>query len=299
MGTWGTAFYSDDLTCDVRDTYRHLLRLKHPPESAVQELVKDFCPEDSGDEAYLFWLALADTQWRLGHLTQELRERALSILDSDADDSRWSGASVKEQKKRRAVMQQVKSRLSSPQPPPKKVAPYRGEKCPWKVGDFVSIRFTIVKNCVERSPAYYGKEWLPFQGSYGVFQVVGISYKELPTEQVTNEHPVVAVLDWLGTKPITPEQLEEKLDVLPWNLSGTDYYFLVLHNPLAWERKDYELELIGHSESLPEIWGSEQYLIHNGASPCGVVMDPIISHRIHSGQKSPDQDYRGHKGTVL
>ena len=62
MGTWSTAFYGDDLTCDVRDDYLHNLRLKDSPEEAVKKLVAEFQPDADPDEGYLFWLARADIQ---------------------------------------------------------------------------------------------------------------------------------------------------------------------------------------------------------------------------------------------
>lgn len=44
---WSPAFYGDDLTCDVRDNYKHFLRMKYTPEQAIEKLVKDFQPEEA------------------------------------------------------------------------------------------------------------------------------------------------------------------------------------------------------------------------------------------------------------
>ena len=45
MGAWGTGFYSDDTTSDVRDTYLDLLRKKTPPEEAVVRMEEQWQPD--------------------------------------------------------------------------------------------------------------------------------------------------------------------------------------------------------------------------------------------------------------
>lgn len=45
MGAWGTGFYSDDTTSDVRDTYLDLLRKRVPPEEAVAQMLEEWKPD--------------------------------------------------------------------------------------------------------------------------------------------------------------------------------------------------------------------------------------------------------------
>ena len=41
--------------------------------------------KDDEDEGPLFWLALADTQWEYGRLTEPVREKALQLLAQGVD----------------------------------------------------------------------------------------------------------------------------------------------------------------------------------------------------------------------
>ena len=287
MGVWSTAFYGDDLTCDVRDNYKHFLRMKYTPEQAIEKLVKDFQPEEAED-GYLFWLALADTQWRLGHLTQPLKERCLVILDSDLDAERWEEASAGDQRKRKAILEQLKIRLTSPQCAPKKVAPYRGEKPLWKIGDYVSIRFGKIDAAMKVSPYLYGPEWLDFQGKYGVLRVVGIDYHENTYEQVTDEYAVVAVLDWIGSRPATVQELEQPLRLVPGTFYHRTFYFYSTRRPVKWEKDCYELKVIHHSDCLPDEWGDPLYPMDKITTPLGTLYELVVGSWIKAGRKAPD-----------
>jgi hypothetical protein len=74
MGTWGTAIFSDDIACDVRDQYRECIGEGLSGSEATEKLMADYeqSLEDS-DEGPPFWLALAATQWKLGRLEDRVK----------------------------------------------------------------------------------------------------------------------------------------------------------------------------------------------------------------------------------
>ena len=76
MGYWGSGLYANDTGMDVRDTYMDLLQDGMDDETAWNTMLKKFSEYINTDEEALFWYAAADTQWRLGRLRPEVRDKA-------------------------------------------------------------------------------------------------------------------------------------------------------------------------------------------------------------------------------
>src|ERR1700722_11442496 len=91
MGAWGTAIFSDDVACDVRDSYRQLVTDGLTGPAATKRLLLEWkevlADEDDGP---LFWLALAATQWQFGRLEARVKARALKIIANGSSLGRWS-----------------------------------------------------------------------------------------------------------------------------------------------------------------------------------------------------------------
>lgn len=66
MGTWGTALYANDTSCDVRDTYMKLLQEQLSNEEAYEKILDEYREYIGDEEEPLFWYALAETQWQTG-----------------------------------------------------------------------------------------------------------------------------------------------------------------------------------------------------------------------------------------
>ena len=90
MGAWGTALYSDDTTCEVRDRYVEILRDGLDAESAVAAVLKEYGDvlEDREVDC-LVTFALADTAWKHGRLSESLRRRAANLLAAGGDVFVW------------------------------------------------------------------------------------------------------------------------------------------------------------------------------------------------------------------
>ena len=115
MGAWGTGLYQDDDTCDIKDEYLTYLRIGMSNEEALEELIE--CNEELIEDEEigpLFWLALADTQWRYGRLTKEVKEKALEVINSEKDLERWE-EDKKLYEKRKKVLEDLKERLNTKQ----------------------------------------------------------------------------------------------------------------------------------------------------------------------------------------
>lgn len=125
MGADGPAIFSDDLACDVRGDYRALLEDQVPDLEATQQVIAANADLDE-DEEPVFWLALAATQWRVGRLEDQVRARALDVIDSGRDLARWEEAGPRAVAKRAAALAALRQQLTGPQPARKPI------RRPWR-----------------------------------------------------------------------------------------------------------------------------------------------------------------------
>lgn len=136
MGAWGPGLYEDDVAADVREIYMDRLRRDSNGEAACAAVCAALGDlDDDPEDGPVLWFALADTMWQVGRLTDEVQRKALFHLDDGADLTRWQQENPMQALKRAAVLDKLRARLLSPQPPEK---PYRKPNlytCPWQTGD--------------------------------------------------------------------------------------------------------------------------------------------------------------------
>ena len=119
MGTSGVALFDDDTACDVRDHFVHFLATAGDAAEATRSLLETWAVAiEDVDDGPVFWLALAATQWKYGCLVPDVRSRAIEVIDSGADLARWQGSA--DQKRRQTVLRELRERLLSPQPRPRR-----------------------------------------------------------------------------------------------------------------------------------------------------------------------------------
>jgi len=101
--------------------------------NALLDLFKELQSDEQ--EHQNFWCALADVQWRMGRLLPDVKANAMSSLNPKEFLLDWQFSSAKNKQSREKILQELRERLSSPQPEEKKVSTYRLFHCPWKPGD--------------------------------------------------------------------------------------------------------------------------------------------------------------------
>lgn len=143
MGTWGTAIFSDDLASDIKSEFRNKIGFGKTSIEATEELLIDYSEEiKDSDESSVFWLSLALTQWNIGRLLENVKEKALEAIENGQDLEKWKD-DEKSFKKRKLVLEKLKEKLLSEQPKQKKIAkPFIRETILEK-GDIISYQ---VKN---------------------------------------------------------------------------------------------------------------------------------------------------------
>ncbi len=127
MGAWGPAIFSDDTASDIRGEYREMLEDQVPDDEATRRVIEAYHHLDA-DEEHVLWLALAATQSRLGRLQDEVKARAINVIDSGSGLGLWEEAGPKELASRKVALAKLRAQLTGPQPARKTVrAPWRHE----------------------------------------------------------------------------------------------------------------------------------------------------------------------------
>jgi len=170
MGTWRTGIFDDDDAADVKEDYRNLVADGNSGEQATAILLQKW---KSSIDSTVFWLALAATQWRCGRLEDRVKSRALEIVESGADLERWKQSGDRNPlKKRTAVLERLRTQLTSPQPKPAKIRKLYRSTTDWERGELIAYTLQSGKRII--------------------FRVLGVKSDK------GGAYPVCEILDWVG-----------------------------------------------------------------------------------------------------
>lgn len=160
MGFWGTALYENDCTCDVRDTYLEYI-CENGNTITLQDVSLVFRDYINTDEEALLWYAIADTQWHLGNLLPEIKDKAVFWLQNRGGMERWKeNADMIVEWQR--TLDDLSMELQLPPPNQKENHCVNFQYNPGIVGDVFAYQF---HTALAKKMGYYGK--------YILFQKVG------------------------------------------------------------------------------------------------------------------------------
>lgn len=166
MGFWGSSLYANDTTNDVRDTYMEYLMDQLSDQDAYDKTMERFADYFKyEDEEPLVWYALAETQWSVGRLTPDVKEKALYWLERKGGLKLWLETPSKG-KGWLKTLDKLKEKLNSPMPQRKNVRrPDPVDNNLWNINDIYAYQFHE-KNAQE----------LGYAGKYMVLQKIGEGY---------------------------------------------------------------------------------------------------------------------------
>lgn len=134
MGTWDTGLYQNDLSLDVKDDYIMKLKQGKSDEEALREILSEYKEESEDiDCKHDYYLALADTMWKKGRLTEEIRIKALQMIEEDKVSERWQSEKIR--KERIKVLDKLKLQFEGTMPERKKVSVHKPYVLGWEEGD--------------------------------------------------------------------------------------------------------------------------------------------------------------------
>ncbi|HDR7389958.1 hypothetical protein JDS97_21235 [Bacillus cereus group sp. N18] len=115
----GVGIFEDDLSEDIKFDFQNLISDGYSLEKATSILISKYVPSLRKYEENVFWIALSAIQWEMGRLEPLVKEKAINIIDNKSDLKRWwREPELKE--KREKVLKNLKEKLLSPTPEPKK-----------------------------------------------------------------------------------------------------------------------------------------------------------------------------------
>ena len=102
----------EDVAADVEAAFMELLEEGIKGEKATKEILEEFSEElEDEEDRNVVYLALAELQLGENCLQEDIREKALEIIESGADLERWEEAEEKDYESRKAVLNDLKERL--------------------------------------------------------------------------------------------------------------------------------------------------------------------------------------------
>ena len=179
MGAWGPGIFSNDAALDVRETYVGKLKMGATDEEAlsfVQAELSDYL--DDEEDAIDFWLCLSSILFDYGRLTDEVKDKALSIIEK-GDDFRWEKYDLK---KRAKALSDLKEKLLSKQPERKKVSVMKPVVCKYKPGDILLYK-----------PAFEGSEKKAYHDWFFYILIDEVAVFDTRLEGLGDTYPIIYI----------------------------------------------------------------------------------------------------------
>lgn len=123
MGTWGAGINSSDTAQDLKDEYYAAFSYYDVPTALAKldEYVRKDFDESDEIEWCAYYYSLADFMWKKGILTNEVRAKAVEMVESDYGIQEWIDAGKAALRERRKELDKFVKRITSPQCAPKKI----------------------------------------------------------------------------------------------------------------------------------------------------------------------------------
>ena len=180
MGMWGFELYQNDTALDVKDEFYELFNAGKTAQEITDNLTEDYKSiMGDTDEEPIFWLALADTQWDLGVLLPVVKEKALYWIDNDCGIFKYQTIDISAKVQREKTLDELQTKLLSPQPPVKKAVKKRVYKCQWKLGDVFAYK---LESELAKERGLYGRYFLIQKVDEGIWypgHIVPIVYVKI------------------------------------------------------------------------------------------------------------------------
>ena len=228
MGAWGPGIFSNDTASDVRSEYRELLEDQIPDEEASQRVIASNADLDP-DEQHELWLALAAAQHQVGRLDDEVRRKALAVIDGEQGLELWAEAGADALRKRRQALAKLADQLTGPQPGPKKL------RRPWR------HETDLVPGAV-----------LSYTASNGQMALLRVLRIDLTREGAA---PILERLDWDGTRIPAPRRLRRlkpRTRVTDYAPPRLERYRVARFRKKEPDYTDCDFEIVASLEPRPE-----------------------------------------------
>lgn len=143
MGSWGTGISGNDTAMDLRSEYQAAFYY-FDVETALQKIDtyvrKEGFDESDEGEWCDYYYSLADFMWKKGILTEGIKNRVLTMIDSGFGLDIWEEAGKAALKERKKVLEKFREKLCSEQPAKKKIKINLYMKPIFEIGDIIAFQ---------------------------------------------------------------------------------------------------------------------------------------------------------------
>lgn len=123
MGAWGAGITSNDTAQDLRAEFNAVFGAMGVDEAvgALDAHVRSWTTDEDDVTWADYVYALADFMWKKGILTDEVRDRAVGMIDAGYATDEWRDAGKSALRAREKALAALRTELLSPLPPKKKI----------------------------------------------------------------------------------------------------------------------------------------------------------------------------------
>ena len=114
MGTWSAGITGNDTALDMIEDYKVAFSYFDVATGLkkLDQFVRSNFDESDEDEWCAYFYSLADFMWKNGILTDEIRDKAVQMIDSDFGMQTWIEANC--EKQRRKELAKFRAKITSP-----------------------------------------------------------------------------------------------------------------------------------------------------------------------------------------
>lgn len=162
MGAWSAGISGNDTAMDLRTAYSEAFAtwdvetaLRKIDQYVRSEGFRESDPEEWCDYSY----SLADYMWKKGILTEEVKNTALRMIDSEFGLECWAESGKALLNKRKKTLAEFRKKLLSPQPPKKKLKINLYMSPIFETGDVIAFQLKTADQCYVAEKSRFSEEF--------------------------------------------------------------------------------------------------------------------------------------------
>ncbi len=247
MGTWNVSISGNDTAQDLKSEYQAAF-FYNDVEIALKKIdayVRSMFDETDEEEWCNYYYSLADYIWKHGILTDTIRNRAITMIDTGFGLELWEEAGTKTLEKRKKELAEFRDKLLSQQPTKKKIRIDLHMTPIFEVGDLIAIQLkTADKHYLDKSK-FTEETFRSCDGKYVVLRKVcdDISYTSCVEPNVRD----IWIRFQLYKKVFDSIPTMDQLEQIPWaNTENTNGSFICESSMFYFKKRNYSV--IGKNE---------------------------------------------------
>ena len=247
MGTWNVSINGNDTAQDLKSEYQAAF-FYNDVDIALKKIdayVRSMFDETDEEEWCNYYYSLADYMWKHGILTDTIRNRVITMIDTGFGLELWEEAGIKTLEKRKKALAEFRDKLLSQQPTKKKIRIDLHMTPIFEVGDLIAIQLkTSDKHYWDKSK-FTEETFRSCDGKYVVLRKVSddISYTSCVEPNVRD----IWIRFQLYKKVFDSIPTMDQLEQIPWaNTENTNGSFICESSMFYFKKRNYSV--IGKNE---------------------------------------------------